>query len=96
MIVVRHDLQNGQRVSYRKGCEVIISHDNGLTWDLSRRYILDECSRPHGVPSSVETITAGCRHNVNGLSYFKCFASNMESQFKAGKHDTDSAIKTER
>ena len=44
MIVVRHDLQNGQRVSYRKGCEAIISHDNGLTWDLSRKYILDEGS----------------------------------------------------
>ena len=41
-VVVRHDLQNGQRVSYRKGCEAIISHDNGLTWDLSHKYILDE------------------------------------------------------
>jgi len=41
-VVVRHDLDGGQRVSYRRGCEAVISHDNGLTWDLSRKYILDE------------------------------------------------------
>jgi hypothetical protein len=41
-VVVRHDLEAGQRVSYRRSCEAVISHDNGLTWDLSRKYILDE------------------------------------------------------
>jgi len=37
-------VKGGRSVSYRKGCEAIISHDNGLTWDLSRKYILDEGS----------------------------------------------------
>ena len=39
--VVRHDMRDGRRVSRRKGCEALISHDNGQTWDLARRYILD-------------------------------------------------------
>ena len=42
VVTVRHDLADGQLASYRKGCEAVISHDNGLTWDLDRRYILDE------------------------------------------------------
>ena len=41
-VTVRHDIDNGKLVSYRKGCEAVVSHDNGLTWDLDRRYILDE------------------------------------------------------
>ena len=41
-VTVRLDMQDGELVSYRRGCEAIISHDNGLTWDLARRYILDE------------------------------------------------------
>ena len=41
-VTVRHDIQDGKLASYRRGCEAIISHDNGLTWDLDRKYILDE------------------------------------------------------
>ena len=41
-LVVRHDLKDGRRVSHRKGCEAVISRDNGLTWDLGRKIILDE------------------------------------------------------
>lgn len=41
-VTVRHDFQNGQLASYRRGCEAIISHDNGLTWDLEHKYILDQ------------------------------------------------------
>ncbi len=41
-VTVRQDIQDGKLASYRRGCEAIISHDNGLTWDLERKYILDE------------------------------------------------------
>ena len=41
-VTVRHDLADEKLVSYRRGCEAVISHDNGLTWDLDRKYILDE------------------------------------------------------
>lgn len=41
-VTVRHDVEDGELASYRRGCEAVISHDNGLTWDLDRRYALDE------------------------------------------------------
>ena len=41
-MIVRHDIQNGQLVSNRRGCEAVVSHDHGLSWDISRKYVLDE------------------------------------------------------
>jgi len=40
--VLRTDMENGHLKSYRRGCEALISRDNGLTWDKSRMVILDE------------------------------------------------------
>ena len=40
-VVVRIDVQDGKLASYRRGCEAVISRDNGLTWDLAHRYVLD-------------------------------------------------------
>jgi hypothetical protein len=46
-VIVRVDMDNdGHLASYRRGCEAVISHDNGLTWDVSRRYILDAFESP--------------------------------------------------
>ena len=41
-LTVRDDVRDGKLATYRRGCDAIISHDNGLTWDLDRRYILDQ------------------------------------------------------
>jgi len=41
-VTVRDDVRDGKLASYRRGCEAIVSHDNGLTWDLDHRYVLDE------------------------------------------------------
>lgn len=41
-VVVRHDLADGKVASYRRGYEAVISRDNGLSWELDRKYILDE------------------------------------------------------
>ncbi len=41
-MVVRHDIRGGELASNRRGCDALISHDNGLTWNLDRSYILDE------------------------------------------------------
>ena len=30
--------------SYRRGCDAVVSHDNGRTWHTDRMYILDEFS----------------------------------------------------
>ena len=41
-VTVRQDVRGGKLASYQRGCEAIISHDNGLTWDLESKYILEE------------------------------------------------------
>ena len=40
-LVVRNDIQDGKPVSYRRGCDALISKDHGKTWNLDRRYELD-------------------------------------------------------
>ena len=41
VMIVRADCAAGKLVSHRRGCDAVISHDNGLTWNLDRRYELD-------------------------------------------------------
>jgi hypothetical protein len=48
-LIVRVDVQGGRPASYRRGCEAVVSHDNGLTWDLDHKYILDEYEFSDGV-----------------------------------------------
>jgi hypothetical protein len=45
-LIVRDDIQagkltEGQLTSRRRGCDALISHDNGKSWNLDRRYELD-------------------------------------------------------
>jgi len=40
--IVRDDVRNGRLASYHRGCEALLSHDNGITWDTRQRYVLDE------------------------------------------------------
>jgi hypothetical protein len=40
--IVRADVREGRLASYRRGCEAVVSHDNGLTWDTACTYFLDE------------------------------------------------------
>ena len=43
MVVIRRiDFRNGELVSYRRGCDAIISSDHGETWDLERLVVLDD------------------------------------------------------
>ena len=30
----------GRLASYRRGCDAVISHDNGRSWDVDRMYVL--------------------------------------------------------
>jgi hypothetical protein len=41
-VIVRDDVRQGTLASYRRGCDAIVSHDNGLTWNREGRFILDE------------------------------------------------------
>jgi len=41
-MTVRADVEQGELLSYRRGCEAVVSRDDGLTWDLDNKYILDE------------------------------------------------------
>jgi hypothetical protein len=47
-VICRVDIRNGKLASYRRGCEAVISHDNGLTWDVEHRYTLDDLSYCEG------------------------------------------------
>lgn len=40
--IVRDDIREGRLASYRRGCEALISEDNGLSWNRNGMYILDE------------------------------------------------------
>jgi hypothetical protein len=40
-MVVRDDVDGLKWASDRRGCDALISHDNGKTWNLDRRYELD-------------------------------------------------------
>lgn len=40
-LIVRDDIQDGQLVSHRRGCDALISKDHGKTWNLDRRCELD-------------------------------------------------------
>ena len=41
-LTVRADVEQGELLSYRRGFEAIVSRDHGMTWDLDRKYVLDE------------------------------------------------------
>jgi hypothetical protein len=39
--IVRVDVRGGRLASYQRGCEAIVSRDNGVSWDIDGRYVLD-------------------------------------------------------
>ncbi len=41
-VIRRLDLRQGELASYRRGCDAVVSRDNGLSWDVDRMYILDD------------------------------------------------------
>jgi hypothetical protein len=41
-VIRRIDIRDGKLASYRRGCDAVISHDNGLTWDIGGMYCLDD------------------------------------------------------
>ena len=44
-VIRRLDLgEDGRLASYRRGCDAVVSHDNGQTWRTDRMYVLDEFS----------------------------------------------------
>jgi hypothetical protein len=40
-MIVRTDISDGKQISNRRGCDALVSNDNGKTWNLDRRYELD-------------------------------------------------------
>ncbi len=43
MVVIRRvDFRDGKLVSYRRGCDAIVSHDHGETWDVEHMIVLDD------------------------------------------------------
>ena len=43
MVLIRRiDFRDGKLVSYRRGCDAVISRDHGETWDVEHMYVLDD------------------------------------------------------
>ena len=38
----RREFLNAKLASYRRGCEALVSHAHGLTWDVARKSVLDD------------------------------------------------------
>lgn len=51
--IMRQDVQGGRLASYRRGCGAIISRDNGQTWDMGHRYLLDDFEFADGTPWAI-------------------------------------------
>ncbi|MDP7397731.1 MAG: sialidase family protein [Lentisphaeria bacterium] len=43
MVVIRRvDFRDGKLASYRRGCDAVVSHDHGETWDIEHMIVLDD------------------------------------------------------
>ena len=42
VVIRRNDFHDGKLVSYRQGCDAVISHDHGETWDIEHMIVLDD------------------------------------------------------
>lgn len=57
-VTVRADVRDGVLASYRRGCDALVSKDNGLTWNLDQRIVLDE----YGYYNSEKWFNGECGH----------------------------------
>ena len=54
-VILRQDVESGKLASSRRGCEAVVSRDNGQTWDLAHKYILDDFEFSNGLALSTAT-----------------------------------------
>ena len=60
--ILRQDVHGGRLAGYRRGCGAVISRDNGLTWDMAHRYLLDDFEFTDGTPWAL-----ACGHLFSAL-----------------------------
>ena len=41
-VIRRLDFGAGDLATHRRGCDAVVSHDHGVTWDLEHRYVVDD------------------------------------------------------
>ena len=41
-VIRRLDFGAGDLATYQRGCDAVVSHDHGVTWDLEHRYVVDD------------------------------------------------------
>lgn len=54
-LIVGVNTQKGELARYGRGCEAILSYDNGLTWHVGHKYVLDEVQFYNGIDWTVAT-----------------------------------------
>jgi len=58
--IVRQDIGDDLNyASYRRGCEAVISRDNGLTWDVAGKYVLDDAQWTDGAGAGIQGLACG-------------------------------------
>jgi photosystem II stability/assembly factor-like uncharacterized protein len=71
--VTRREVEDGRLVGFGHGCGAVLSHDNGATWDLSRRIVLDDFTFSDGTLNSTV-----CGHQfsttLNDGSILTCYS----------------------
>ena len=60
-LIRRVDFREGQLASYRRGCDALISKDNGLTWNVDQMYVLDDFAFCNGD----NWVNARCGHQCS-------------------------------
>jgi len=54
-VIRRVDFHDKRLTSYRRGCDAVISRDNGVTWDVDTLYVLDDfpyCEGEHWISTA--------------------------------------------
>ncbi|MSR65568.1 MAG: hypothetical protein EXS18_07300 [Verrucomicrobiae bacterium] len=63
-VIRRVDYRGGALASYRRGCDAVISRDNGQTWDVDHLYVLDDYPMCEGE----RWINGKCGHHCSALA----------------------------
>lgn len=70
VMIVRSDVRGGKQASLRRGFDAIVSHDNGLTWNLDRRYELDAFEHKNGRCGHIASVALGDGHVLSAYGHY--------------------------
>ena len=70
VMIVRADVRDKKLASLRRGSDALISHDNGLSWNLNRRYELDAFNNPKGKCGHIGSVSLDDGHIISAYGQY--------------------------